>query len=379
MDLSKAATEILSGFTISMLMIPEAFSFSKIVGLEPQAGMNSTMIMSFITSLLTGQPGMISGATGSVATSLMGVTKNFGKEYIAIVALMGGVIQLLIGGTGMTKYFDKIPRPVLSGFLVGLAILIFQGQIQYFKDKDGQWIAGKKLAWTIGLIGLGVVVARVSEKFQNRIPGALIGVAAVALVAHLTKAPVMQIGDAGDVKSGLPKFEVPKVEWNRETFMKLLPWAIGMAIVGLIESQVMLKEAGKIIGRPGNPLKETLAQGVANIATGFGKGMGGCVLVGQSKLNYAHGASTRLSSMATSLSFGALVIFLSKFINKVPMPALMAIMMEIVVRTGDWGSLMGGMNKNTLVTFLTVITAVFGQNLALGVGAGTLTNYLIHM
>ena len=139
MDLSKAATEILSGFTISMLMIPEAFSFSKIVGLEPQAGMNSTMIMSFITSLLTGQPGMISGATGSVATSLMGVTKNFGKEYIAIVALMGGVIQLLIGGTGMTKYFDKIPQPVLSGFLVGLAILIFQGQIQYFKDKDGQW------------------------------------------------------------------------------------------------------------------------------------------------------------------------------------------------------------------------------------------------
>lgn len=370
-------TEVLSGFTISMLMIPEAFAFANLLGLGPESGMNSTMVMSFITSILGGQPGMISGATGSVATSLMGVSKNIGKEYITVAVIIGGLVQLLIGAAGLTKYFDKIPKPVLSGFLVGLAVLIFKGQIEYLKDKDGKWLDKKALMWTIGLIGVGLATSQVAGKFQKRIPGALIGIAAVTVLAWLTKAPVLAIGDKGDIKEEFPKFRLPSVGLNKETFWRILPWAIGMAVIGLIESQIMLKEANKILSRPGNPLRETLAQGVANIASGFTRGMGGCVLVGQSKLNYAQGATTRLSSMATSVSFGALVIFLSKYIKKVPLPALMAIMMEIVVRTGDWGSLAGGLNTSTLTTLLTVLTAVWSQNLALGVGAGTALHYLV--
>ena len=377
MESAKIMTELLSGFTISMLMIPEAFAFANLLGLGPESGMNSTMVMSFVTSLLGGQPGMISGATGSVATSLSGVSKNIGKEYITVAVIIGGIVQLLIGALGLTKYFDKIPAPVLSGFLVGLAILIFKGQIDYLKDKDGNWLDNKSLVYTIGLIALGLVTSQVASKFQKRIPGALIGIGAVILVSRLIKAPVLNIGDKGDIKEELPKFSIPKVGLNKETFIKILPYAIGMAVIGLIESQIMLKEANKILALPGNPLKETLAQGVANIASGFTNGMGGCVLVGQSKLNYAQGATTRLSSMATSVSFGALVIFLSKYIKNIPLPALMAIMMEIVVRTGDWGSLAGGLNKSTLTTLLTVLGAVWSQNLALGVGAGTVMHYMI--
>jgi SulP family sulfate permease len=378
MEVSQAITEILSGFTISMLMIPEAISFSLLLGLAPIMGMNSTMVVSAITSLLGGQPGLISGATGSVATSLAGVSKNIGKEFVVVAVIMGGLFQIVLGSLGLFKYFDKIPAPVISGFLIGLSALIAKGQLPYFKNADGTWLNSKRMMYTVGLISAGLVVSKLSAYLPGNIPGAIYGIAAVTLLAYITKVPVQTIKDVGNVEAFFPSPHVPKMP-SKETFMRIVPYAFGMAVIGLIESLIMLKEAGRLLHRPGNPLREVFAQGAANIASGFSNGIGGCVLVGQSKLNYAHGARTRLSSVATCLSFGSLVILFSKHIGAIPMPALVATMIDIVIRTGDWKSLAGGFNSATATTLLTSAAAILSDNLAVGVVAGSIVHFALNV
>jgi SulP family sulfate permease len=387
MDTSQYLTEIISGLTISLLMIPEAIAFAFILGFPPSVGLHSTMIVSLITSLFGGCPALISGSTAAVATSLIGVKEMLGQEYIFLAVIMGGILQMIMGITGIYKYIYNISKSVSSGFLIALGVLIGLSQLQHFKDtKTGNWFTSDELFTTVffSLISIiiaefGLVALNFSKLFNIKIPGGLISIILLSLLFYIIpyKLPIQFVKDKGDVKNTIPAFKLPKVEWNFINIIKALPFSIAMAIAGLTESIFMVKETSELLKINASAFQETIAQGVANILSGMTGGMGGCVLVGQSKYNLENGSKSRLSSLCTSLFFIIFTLFLSSSIEKIPMPAIIGIMLAIAFKTGDWGSLFKKMDKKWIIVAITSIVGISTSSLALAIIIGSILQKII--
>ena len=383
-------SEMISGLTISMILIPESIAFSFILGLPPSAGIHSTMIMSFITAMFGGCPALISGSTAAVATSLVGVQQALGQEYIYLAVILGGILQIIMGTTGIYKYIYDIPKPVSSGFLVALGILIGLSQIQHFKDtKTNKWIESDEVFTTIffSLISMlitqyGVLLLKFSAlvDFDINIPGGLVAIIILSMFFYLIprKLPIQTVKDRGEIKSLTPSLNLPKVEWTAMNILKTLPFSFAMAIAGLTESLFMVKETGDLLKIQANPLKETIAQGVGNMLSGLAGGIGGCVLVGQSKFNLENGSKTRMSSICASLFFIIITLLLSSSIEKIPMPAIIGIMIVIAIKTGDWNSLFNNFgDKKWFTTAGTSLIGIASNSLTLGIIGGSVIHHLL--
>ena len=383
-DTKHALIEIISAFTIAILMIPESIAFALMVDKSPSVGIQTSIVISIVAALLGGQPGLISGSTAAVATALVGLVSHLGSDYVSTGVIFGGIIQLIIGVTGLYKLFDFIPKAVNSGFLIGLSILILMGQTANFQDKSGKWLTGLNLWYTCVLSAIGVFLTYYGNTIINlthffnipiHIPGALIGILILSLFFYLTpgKLPVETVSDKGDVKGELPSFQVPNPKGGLDmmTILQILPYSFSMALSGLTESLFMVKDAEATIGRKGSTYVETFAQGIANIVSGFTGGMGGCVLVGQSKFNLENGSISRLSSIAVSAFLAIFVLFASRFIDAIPIPAIIAILIVIALKTCDIPALFQKFGKNWVVTAYTALISVYTSNLAVGVVTGT--------
>lgn len=371
-------------------MIPESIAFSFILGLPPSAGIHSTMIMSFITALFGGCPALISGSTAAVATSLVGVQQALGQEYIFLAVILGGILQTLMGVTGIYKYIYDIPKPVSSGFLVALGTLIGLSQIQHLKDtKTNKWIESDELFATVffSLISMlitqyGLLLLKFSAlvDFNINIPGGLVAIIALSMFFYFIprKLPIQTVKDKGDIKSTIPALKIPKVEWTTMNILKTLPFSLAMAIAGLTESLFMVNETSDLLKIQSNPLKETIAQGVANMLSGLAGGIGGCVLIGQSKFNLENGSKTRISSLSASLLFIIITLLLSSSIEKIPMPAIIGIMIIIALKTGDWNSLAKNIgDKNWLTTAGTSLIGIASNSLSLAIIGGSVIHHLL--
>lgn len=379
-------TEIITGFTIAQIMIPESMAFSLLLGLPPSVGLHSTMIMSFITSLFGGCPGLISGSTAAVATSLAGINTFVGKEYIFLGVIMGGFIQILMGITGFYKLIYNISKPVTSGFLVTLGVLIAMAQLDNFKDsKTEKWFEGEELFATLffsllaALISFyGLVVVKFS-KLRNlgmHIPGELISIAIIIGLFLILpfKLPIEKIGDRGDVHNTIPKIQLPTIDSN---ILKVLPFSIAMAVAGLTDSILMVKEASQTLNVKGNPLQETIVQGIANIISGLCGGIGGCVIVGETKSNLENGSKTRVASISASLFFIIFTLFFSKGIELIPMPAIIGILLTVAYKTGDWSSLLQGFDTKWFVVVCTAIIGISTGNLTMAIISGSVIEKIV--
>jgi sulfate permease, SulP family len=378
-DVVDYINETLSALTIALLMVPEAIAFSFILGLSPTSGIHTTMIMSLITSIFGGCPTLVTGASGSVATSLLGIRSLLGEEYIYLAVILGGIIQLLFAATNMYNLVDYIPSSVSSGFLIALGILIAYFQIENLKDKDGKWLDERKLETSISfsmisaIISYFLIITVKSPAFVTlnlKIPGGLLSMVFLSIIFYLIPNIGMNnIGEKGHLSS-YPKFHLPQVDLNFMNILKTLPFAIAVAVAGLTESIFMLKEASTTLKIKGEPFNETIAQGIANIISGFFGGIGGCVLVGQSKYNLENGAKSKFSSIAVSIIFIILTLFFSKTIENIPIPAIIGIMMVIAYKTGDWSSLFNKTGK--LTTIITAVVGIVSKSLTLGIVTGTI-------
>lgn len=390
MQIQEYLTEIISGLTISLMMIPESIAFSFILGLPPSAGLHSTMVMSLITSLFGGCPALISGSTAAVATSLVGVREMLGQEYIFLAVIMGGMIQTLIGATGFYKYIYNIPKPVSSGFLIALGVLIGLSQIQHFKDKNThKWFEGAEMFSLLffSLISMlitqyGLLILKFSNlfEFDVNIPGGLVAIITLSLLFYLIPHSVKNktVGDNHKIESISPKIKLPNVELSVNNILKTLPFSFALAISGLTESLFMVKDAGNLLNIQTSALRETITQGVANILSGLVGGIGGCVLVGQSKFNIENGSKTRVSSICYSLFFILFTLVLSSSIESIPMPAIIGIMMVIAIKTGDWSSLIKNFGeKNWLTVAGTSLVGITSNSLALAIISGSALHYFI--
>jgi len=375
--------ELLSAFTIALLMIPESIAFAFVLGLPPAAGIHTSMIMSLITSILGGCPTLVTGASGSVATSLLGIRSFLGEEYIYLAVIMGGFLQFILAATGTYKWVEHIPESVSSGFLVALGILIGYYQIENLRDKSGKWLDGYKLETALifsgisALISYFLIITIKSPAFHAmnlKIPGGLISMIILTIIFYFVPSLGMQkIGDKGSISS-LPQFHIPKVDFTWANVIKTLPFAIAVAVAGLTESIYMVNETSKTLKIEGKPFKETIAQGIANIASGIFGGIGGCVLVGQSKYNTENGAKSWFSSIAVSLIFILLILFFSKSIESIPIPAIIGVMLVIAYKTGDWKSLVETGKKGWFTTIITSLVGIITKSLTLGIFSGIIVD-----
>jgi SulP family sulfate permease len=394
MEPTNIITEIISGFTIALLLIPESIAFSFILGLPPSTGLISSAIMSSVTSTIGGSPTLISGATAAIATSLVGVNTLYGKEYIFLTVIIGGILQLLFGISGLYKHILNISQPVITGFLIALGFLIAKSQIANLKDvKTGLWFTNTDYKLTVtllfSLISLfiavfGKLIHSISfrtKQLKIIIPGGLLSILVLGLLLAISpiKNIVEVVGTRGDSKISNFAFNVPNVELTSANILKVLPFAVAMALTGLTESIFMVKDASKILNSTANPFVETLAQGVGNIITGLCGGIGGCVLVGQSKYNLENGSKTILSSRATSLFFIALTLFFSKAINNIPMPAIIGIMTMIAFNTAtaNYKYILKNFKSEWLIIILTASLGIYSESLALAIIVGSIVQQAI--
>lgn len=373
-------TEILSGLTVALALVPEAIAFALIAGLSPLTGLYAAIVMGLFTSIIGGRPGMISGATGAVAVVIVALAISHGVEYVFATVVLAGIIQILAGVLKLGKLMRLVPQPVIFGFVNGLAIIIFMAQLDQFKDPTGSWLTGMPLYVLLGLVLLTMLIIWGLPKMTKAIPASLVAILTVFGIVMAFGINTHTVGDIASIQGGFPPFHLPKVPLIFETLSIIFPYAAIMAAVGLIESLLTLNIVDEMTETRGNSNKEAVAQGVANMFSGVFSGMGGCAMIGQSLINISSGARARLSGIVAALALLMFVMFGSGVIEQLPMAALTGVMIMVAIGTFEWASLrtFNRMPKSDVfvIVVVTLVTVVLG-NLALAVFVGVIISALV--
>lgn len=363
-------TNILAGIVVALALIPEALSFSIIAGVDPMVGLYSSFIIAVVISFVGGRPAMISAATGSVALVIVPLVKDHGVQYLLAATILMGIIQIIFGILKVGRLMKFIPNSVMIGFVNALAILIFMTQLKH--------IFGISIPTYLFVIFTLLIVYLLPRVF-NRIPAPLVAIVLLTTIAIVSGANVKTVGDLGEIKRSLPHFFVPDVPFNFETLQIIFPYALSMAIVGLVESLLTARIVDQATDTYSNKNQESRGQGVANMITGFFGAMGGCAMIGQSVINVRSGATTRLSTFTAGIFLIILIMVFGEWVVQIPMPILAGIMIMVSVGTFDWRSfkfIKKAPRTDAFVMILTVTIVLISNNLALGVIVGVIVSAL---
>jgi sulfate permease, SulP family len=377
-------SEILSGLTVALALIPEAIAFALIAGLSPLTGLYAAFVMGLVTSILGGRPGMISGATGAVAVVIVSLAISHGVEYIFGAVVLAGIIQILAGVLRLGKFIRLVPQPVMFGFVNGLAIVIFMAQLSQFKtlNTEGilEWMSGTQLYMMLGLVLLTIIIIWGLPKITKVIPASLAAILAVSAIVIGFNVDTRTVGDIASIQGGFPPFHIPGISFTWETLQVIFPYSLIIAGVGLIESLLTLNLIDEITQTRGRGNKECVAQGTANVLSGFFSGMGGCAMIGQSLINISAGARARLSGIVAAVMLLVFIMFGASLIEQLPMAALTGLMIMVSIGTFEWASLktFGKMPWHDVIVIVVVAgVTVLLHNLALAVLIGVIISALV--
>jgi SulP family sulfate permease len=372
--------EILSGLTVAIALVPEAVAFALMAKLSPLTGLYAAFMVGLVTAIFGGRPGMISGATGAIAAVIVTLAKAHGPEYIFATVILAGIIQAAAGFLRLGKLIRLIPHPAIFGFVNGLAIIIFSAQLSEFQDKAGNWLTGEPMFIFMGLVLLSMLIIWGLPKITKVVPSSLVAILVVFGLVFFIGIDTATVGDKASIQGGFPPFHIPNIPFNFATLKIILPYAFIVAGVGLIESLLTLNIIDEITETRGRGNKEAVAQGLANIFSGFFSGMGGCAMIGQSLINISSGARARLSGIVAAIMLLVFVMFGSSIIEMIPMAALTGVMIMVSIGTFEWASLrtLNKMPKSDIfiMVVVTLITAVL-HNLALAVIIGVIIAALV--
>ncbi|MET1034636.1 MAG: SulP family inorganic anion transporter [Arthrobacter sp.] len=363
-------TEVLAGLVVALALIPEAIAFSIIAGVDPRLGLFASFTMAVTIAFVGGRPAMISAATGAVALVIAPLVASHGVDYFIASVLLGGALQIVLALAGVARLMRFIPRSVMVGFVNALAILIFMSQMP-------ELVGVPWLVYPMAAVGLLIVFGL--PRLTNAVPAPLVAIVVLTLFAVVARAGVPDVGDKGELPESLPTLFFPDVPLTAETLGIIFPFALSLALVGLLESLMTAKLVDDVTDTHSDKTRESWGQGVANIVTGFFGGMGGCAMIGQTMINVkASGARTRISTFLAGAFLLILVVSLGDVVALIPMAALVAVMIFVAIVTFDWHSVrpatLRRMPKSeTAVMLATVVVTVWTHNLAIGVGVGVLT------
>ncbi|WP_394698983.1 SulP family inorganic anion transporter [uncultured Cohaesibacter sp.] len=381
--LSQLKTDTLSGLTVALALVPEAVAFAFVAHVHPLVGLYAAFMVGLITAVFGGRPGMISGATGALAVVMVALVVNHGVEYLFATVILMGVLQILAGVMRWGKFIRMVPHPVMLGFVNGLAIVIGLAQLSQFKVKDASgamvWMTGTPLYMMLGLVALTMAIIWLAPKITKAIPAPLIAIVAVSVLVIAFDLPIPRVGDMAAIAGGLPEFHIPMVPLNLETLQIIFPYAAILAAVGLIESLLTLNLVSEMTDTHGGTSKESLAQGLANVVTGFFGGMGGCAMIGQSMINVKSGGRTRWSGIAAALFLLCFILFASGLIEQIPLAALVGVMFMVVIGTFAWRSLkiMKDIPRHDAFVIVLVTAVTVYSDLAVAVVVGVIVSALV--
>ncbi|RKZ97758.1 MAG: sodium-independent anion transporter [Gammaproteobacteria bacterium] len=384
-------TEILSGLTVALALVPEAIAFAFVAQVDPLVGLYAAFIVGLITATFGGRPGMISGATGALAVIMTGLVVIHGVEYLFAAVVLMGIIQIIFGLLRLGKFIRLVPHPVMLGFVNGLAIVIFLAQIGQFKIPDPQdstaliWMEGSLLWTMIGLIALTMLIIHLLPKYTKAIPAPLAGILVVSTLVIVFGLPARTVGDIASIAGGFPEFHIPMIPMSSmndvlDTIIIIMPYSLAFAAIGLTESLLTLTVIDEMTETRGRGNKECVGQGVANITSGFFGSMGGCAMIGQSMINVNSGGRGRMSGIAAALFLLSFIMFASELISEIPLAALVGVMFMVVVGTFEWSSfrILGKIPKSDAFILISVSAiTVITDNLAIAVGIGVVIAALV--
>jgi SulP family sulfate permease len=384
--------DLLAGLTVALALVPEAVAFAFVAGVHPLVGLYAAFIVGLITALIGGRPGMISGATGALAVVMVSLVAQHGVEYLFSTVVLMGIIQVLVGVLRWGKFIRMVPHPVMLGFVNGLAIVIFLAQMEHFQVPGsathggghgmaaGEWLTGLPMAMMLGLTLLTMAIIYFAGKYIKLIPAPLIAIAVVSVIVIALGLDVPQVKDMASIKGGLPQFHIPMVPLNFETLEIILPYAVILAAIGLIESLLTLNLVAETTQTKGGASKECVAQGVSNVVTGFFGGMGGCAMIGQSMINVKSGGRTRWSGISAALFLLVFILFASALIEMIPLAALVGVMFMVVIGTFAWRSIQImtriPLTDAFVIVLVTIVTVA--TNLAIAVVVGVIVSALAY-
>jgi SulP family sulfate permease len=382
-SLSLFRVEILAGLTVALALVPEAIAFAFVAGVTPLSGLYAAFIVGLITALIGGRPGMISGATGALAVVMVALVADHGSQYLFATVVLMGILQLIAGIFKLGKFIRMVPQPVMLGFVNGLAIVIGISQLSQFKTinsvGDSVWIEGDMLMYSIIFVVLTMYIIWLIPKITKVLPSTLVGILFTTILVLVLKIDIPSVGDLASVKGGLPNFSLPSVPLNIGTLKIIFPYAFILASIGLIESLLTLNLVGEITNKRGGASQECLAQGIANTVTGFFGGLGGCAMIGQSIINVKSGGRTRMAGIAAALFLLIFILYASRYIEMIPIAALVGVMFMVVIGTFAWNSLkilFFVPRSDALVTVLVTVVTVL-EDLAVAVIVGVIVSALV--
>jgi SulP family sulfate permease len=388
---ARLRTELLSGLTVALALVPEAVAFAFVAGVHPLVGLYAAFLVGLITALIGGRPGMISGATGALAVVMVALVAQHGVEYLFATVVLMGLLQVFSGVMRWGKFIRLVPHPVMLGFVNGLAIVIFMAQLSQFKVPGtmvatghgmggGEWLSGTPLVMMLGLVALTMGIIWIMPRITRVVPAPLVGIGVVAALVIAFGLDVPRVGDLASIQGGLPSFHIPMVPLNWETLEIILPYAVILAAIGLIESLLTLNLVGEMTGTRGGASQECIAQGVANTVTGFFGGMGGCAMIGQSMINVKSGGRTRVAGIAAALFLLVFILFAAPVIELIPLAALVGVMFMVVIGTFAWNSLTilrkVPLMDAFVILLVTVVTVL--EDLAVAVVVGVIVSALAY-
>jgi len=375
--------EILAGLTVAMTMIPESLSFAILAGLSPLIGLYGAFIMGIVTAIFGGRPAMVSGGAGATVITLIALNATYGEQYIFAAVALAGVFQIVVGVFKLGRFVRLIPQPVMYGFLNGLAVVIFMSQIEQFKSTTNgitSWLSGTPFYTMAGLTLITVLVVYFFPKLTKIIPASLVAILVTFLLVIGFNIDTKTVGDIASIKGELPSFHIPSVPFTLETLKIILPYSIIMGSVGLIETLLTLTLVDEVTETKGSSNKECLAQGAANITNGFFGGMGGCAMIAQTFVNLDAGSRSRLGPAIGAITILIIILIGAPVIEKIPMAALVGVMMMVAISTFKWGffKLITKMPKSDVfVSILVAIITIVLHNLALAVFVGVIVSALV--
>lgn len=382
--------DALAGLTTALALVPGSIAFAFVAGIPPISGLYAGFFISLITAAFGGRPGMISSAAGSLAVVMVALVgegnrrggNGAGFEYLLLAVILMGGIQILIGTLKLARFIRLVPHPVMMGFVNGLAIVVFLSQLKMFREREGaivgDWLRGSEL-WTMcALTGVTMAIVYVLPRFTKKVPSSLVAILVVSLIAAFGIS-TRTVGDLSSVRGVLPEFHLPQVPLTWETFRFIFPYAMILALVGLIETLMTLQLIDEITDTRGKGNRETLALGAANMITGAFKGMGGCALVGESLINIGSGGRGRMSGVFAALALLAFILIGSPLIDQIPIAALTGVMFVVVIATFEWTSFktIGKVPLSDVVIIAVVTAITVWQDLAVAVIVGVILSALV--
>jgi len=363
---SNIPKDLIAGLVVALALIPEAIAFSIIAGVDPQVGLYASFCIAVVSAFVGGRPGMISAATGAMSLLMITLVREHGLEYLLAATLLTGALQIVCGALRLGDTLKFVSKSVMTGFVNALAILIFMAQLPEFSGQGWQMYA---------MVAGGLGIIYLFPRFTKIIPSPLVCIVVLTIISIFGGMDLRTVGDMGQLPSTLPAFLFPQIPLNLETLMIILPYAIPLTVVGLLESGMTASIVDELTDTDSNKNRECVGQGVSNIVAGFFGGMAGCAMIGQTVINVKSGGRGRLSTFSAGVFLMILIVVFGQWVKIIPMAALVAVMIMVSIGTFSWQSLRDLLKHpktSSLVMVTTVAVVVLTHNLAIGVAVGVI-------